>query len=126
MVRESPVYPGAPVTQGTNFPVNNAQTLDVFDADPVNAQVISGLQVFLSSAISTVFTVLAHNGTTAFKVGQATLATAGPHNLLHSDYIASVNNYNPMLLLGPGWKLQITTTSVNSSNDVYVQGGPFA
>lgn len=125
MVRESPIFPGEPVTKATNLPTGTAATYDIFAADASYSQVVTAINVNVASSASVTFTLLVHNGTTAFKIGSFTTATAGSYSLLKNSVIGCVNDYNPLLMLDAGWKLQLTTTSVASVNDCYVAGAPF-
>lgn len=128
MVRESPVFLGAPKVELQTFSSGVGATKDVFSSDVSNSQAITQLVYFQDSAVASTLTIQATDGVTTARLAKFTTpATANLSiNLLSSEYIPGMDDISPILLLEPGMKLQVIKSNSATDADIYAAGGAFA
>lgn len=109
--RETPVFVGSPDVQVTNWAALGQTKTQITPTNANYAQVVTELLYFCAdTSVATTVRIYHNDGTNSRQIAQISVqvpASGQTFNLLQSSVLASIDDKNPLLHLGPGDYLEV-------------------
>ena len=123
---DSPIFPGVVSSTGVAVAATTATTKTLVTG-ATDGSVVTAINFFQASAVAVTWTLKYNDGVTSHTLAQGTTpATANYNeNILTSEYLPQINDFDPAFVLPDGHSLELQVGSVATTLSVVTTAGDY-